>query len=86
MYSRVALLKTRNRHLFVKTHDYLVTVYYYLDFFELDPLPDMTAATVINCLKQHFAARHGTQEVVVKDKFKAVEFHQSLTRMITKTH
>lgn len=36
----------------VKTDDYLVTVYYYSDFFELDLLPDTTAATVINCLKQ----------------------------------
>lgn len=62
----------------VKTDDYLVTVDYYSDFFELDLLPDTTAATVINCLKQHFA-RHGTPEVVVTDngpQFKAVEFHQ----------
>lgn len=62
----------------VKTDDYLVTVDYYSDFFELDLLPDTTAATVINCLKQHFV-RHGTPEVVVTDngpQFKAVEFHQ----------
>lgn len=62
----------------VNTDDYLVTVDHYSDFFELNLLPDTTAATVSNCLKQHFA-RHLTTEVVVTDndpQFKAVEFHQ----------
>ncbi|XP_062603597.1 uncharacterized protein K02A2.6-like [Saccostrea cucullata] len=46
-------------------------------FFELDLLPDTTAATVINCLKQHFA-RHGTPDVVITDngpQFKSTDFH-----------
>ncbi|XP_062610719.1 uncharacterized protein K02A2.6-like [Saccostrea cucullata] len=61
----------------LKTEDYLVTVDFYSDFFELDLLPDTTAATVINCLKQHFA-RHGTPDVVITDnglQFKSTDFH-----------
>lgn len=46
--------------------NYLVSVDYFKDFFELDVLTDTTAATVINCLKQQFA-RHGIHEYVVRD-------------------
>ena len=43
--------------------NYLVTVDYYSDFFELDHLEDTTAATVIECTKRHFA-RHGIADIV----------------------
>ena len=61
----------------LKTEDYLVTVDYYSDYFELDLLPDTSAATVNNCLKQHFA-RHGMPDVVITDngpQFKSADFH-----------
>ncbi|XP_062606865.1 uncharacterized protein K02A2.6-like [Saccostrea cucullata] len=64
----------------LKTEDYLVTVDFYSDFFELDLLPDTTAATVISCLKLHFA-RHGTPDVVITDigpQFKSTDFHDFL--------
>lgn len=41
-----------------QNQDYLVTVDYFSDFFELDILTDTSAMTVIDCLKQQFA-RHG---------------------------
>jgi len=40
--------------------DYLVTVDYFSDYFELDLLEDTTSASIIAILKQHFA-RHGVQ-------------------------
>ena len=46
--------------------DYLVTVDYYSDFYELDKLPNTRAATVIKATKSHFA-RHGIPEQAVSD-------------------
>jgi hypothetical protein len=46
--------------------DYLITVDYFSNFFEVDRLYDTTAKSVISKLKQHFA-RYGLPEVVVSD-------------------
>ena len=46
--------------------NYLVTTDYYSDFFELDELPDMTAETLIELTKKHFA-NHGTPAEMVTD-------------------
>ena len=43
--------------------NYLVTVDYYSDYFELDLLSDTTAESVINATKRHFA-RHGIADMV----------------------
>ena len=43
--------------------NYLVTVDFYSDYFELDLLKDTTAETVINATKSHFA-RHGIADMV----------------------
>ena len=47
-------------------HDFLITVDYHSNFFELDLLPDMTSNSVIVRLKSHFA-RHGTPSSLVSD-------------------
>ena len=46
--------------------EYMVTVDYYSDFFEVDLLGTTTAGTVINKLRGHFA-RHGIPEIFVSD-------------------
>ena len=46
--------------------DYLLTVDFYSDFWEVDRLNDMTAATVIELCKMHFS-RYGVPDVVVSD-------------------
>ncbi|CAB4025222.1 PREDICTED: uncharacterized protein K02A2.6-like [Paramuricea clavata] len=46
--------------------DYLITVDFYSDFWEVDRLVDMTAATVIEHCKVHFS-RHGVPDVVMMD-------------------
>ena len=43
--------------------NYLVTVDYYRDYFELDLLSDATAESVIDATKRHFA-RHGIADMV----------------------
>ena len=43
--------------------NYLVTVDYYSDYFEVDLLPDTTAESVVNATKRHFA-RHGIADMV----------------------
>ena len=43
--------------------NYLVTVDYYSDYFELDLLSDTTAESVINAIKRHFA-RHSIADMV----------------------
>lgn len=43
--------------------NYLVTVDYFSDYFELDLLPDTTAESVVNATKCHFA-RHGIADMV----------------------
>ncbi|XP_011437820.3 retrovirus-related Pol polyprotein from transposon 297 [Magallana gigas] len=60
-----------------QNQDYLVTVDYFSDFFELDILTDTSAMTVIDCLKQQFA-RHGIPDTVISDngpQFKSADFH-----------
>lgn len=60
-----------------QSQDYLVTVDYFSDFFELDILTDSSAMTVIDCLKQQFA-RHGIPDTVISDngpQFKSADFH-----------
>lgn len=46
--------------------DFLITVDYYSNFWELDQLPDTRSKTVIRMLKYHFA-RHGCPDQVVSD-------------------
>lgn len=46
--------------------DYLLTVDYYSNFWEVDHLPDTKSSTVIRKLKAHFA-RQGIPDVVVSD-------------------
>ena len=46
--------------------EYLVTVDYHSGFFELDKLNDITSATIIEKLKDHFT-RHGTPGALVSD-------------------
>ena len=46
--------------------DFLVTVDYYSNFWELDQLPDTRSKTVVRMLKYHFA-RHGCPDQVVSD-------------------
>jgi len=45
-------------------HDFLVTVDYYSNFWEVNRLEDMSSATVIRKLKAHFT-RYGIPETVV---------------------
>ena len=44
-------------------NDYLVTVDYFSDYFEIDTLDDTSAESVINATKDHFA-RHGIADMV----------------------
>ena len=56
--------------------NYLVTVDYFSNFFEIDALEDITSKCVISKLKQHFA-RHGIPNVLVSDNaqvFKSEKF------------
>ena len=56
--------------------DYLITVDYYSNFFEVDRLADKRASEVIRHLKNHFA-RHGLPDVVMSDNgqpFRSAEF------------
>ena len=46
--------------------DYLITVDYYSDYWELDELADTTSLTVINSTKKHFA-RYGVPDRVITD-------------------
>ena len=54
---------------------YLVTVDYYSDFFELDYLHNQTAKEVIHKLKAHFA-RHGIPETVTSDNGPCYDSHE----------
>jgi len=59
-----------------KKKDYLITIDYYSDFWELDPLTDTTSQTVIDHTKAHFA-RYGIPELVVTDngpQFRSQEY------------
>ena len=53
--------------LFTVPHtDYLVTVDYYSDYWELDRILDTTSQTRIECSKAHFA-RHGIPDTIITD-------------------
>ncbi|KAG1667797.1 hypothetical protein GQR58_018255 [Nymphon striatum] len=55
---------------------YLITVDYFSDYWEVDEIPDMTSETVISCTKEHFA-RHGIPFLVITDngrQFVSAEF------------
>ncbi|XP_054260140.1 uncharacterized protein LOC128984797 [Macrosteles quadrilineatus] len=62
-----------------KNDNYLVTVDYYSDFFELDKLPDLTSATTVEIAKKNFS-RHGCPLTVVTDnsqaQFQTANFHR----------
>lgn len=49
-----------------ENRDYLITVDYYSNFWEIDYLPDTKSSTVIRKLKAHFA-RQGITDTVVSD-------------------
>lgn len=50
----------------LESQDYLITVDFYSDFWEVDVLPDMTTATDIKRSKVHFS-RYGVPDVVSSD-------------------
>ena len=50
----------------IENRNYLVTVDYYSNFFEVDFLSETTSEAVINKLKHHFA-RHGIPDIVISD-------------------
>lgn len=55
--------------------DYLLTVDYYSNFWEVDHLPDTKSSTVIRKLKAHFA-RQGIPDVVVSDNGPQYSSHE----------
>ena len=55
--------------------DYLITVDYYSNFWEVDWLQSTDAATVINKLKNHFA-RHGIPDTFVSDNVPQYSCHE----------
>ena len=61
--------------------DYLITVDYYSDYWEVDELTNTTSQTVIECTKKHFA-RYGIPDVVVTDngpQFRSQEYESFAT-------
>ena len=61
--------------------DYLCTVDYYSNYFEIDPLKDKTASKVVDTLKRHFS-RHGIPNKLRSDNgppFNSYEFQQFVT-------
>ena len=51
----------------IKDKNYLITVDFYSDFWELDELrTSATSETVIKCLKEHFS-RHGIPDICLTD-------------------
>ena len=50
----------------LNTRNYLVTVDYYSQFFEIDYLSTMTSSTIIHKLKAHFA-RYGLPDIIYSD-------------------
>ena len=55
--------------------DYLITVDYYSDFWELDCLRDTNSNTIITCTKAHFA-RYGIPDTVVTDNGPQFRSHE----------
>lgn len=58
--------------------DYLVTVDYYSNFWEVDYLPDTKSTTVIHKLKAHFA-RQGIPDVLISDNGPQYSSHEFKT-------
>ena len=61
--------------------NYLVTVDYFSNFWEIDPLTSITTAAIVRKLKGHFA-RHGIPLVLVSDnglQFSSQEFKKFVT-------
>jgi len=46
--------------------DYLITVDFYSDYWEVDKMPDTLSTTVIECTKEHFS-RHGIPNTIITD-------------------
>ena len=63
-------------------HDYLVTVDYHSNFFELDQLPDTTSGSVVMRLKSHFA-RHGIPDTIISDN--GLQFTAAMFKTFTST-
>ena len=59
----------------IRSRNYLVTVDYYSQFFEVDYLSDMTSTNVINELKAHFA-RYGILEKMMSDNGPQLVSHE----------
>ena len=60
----------------LNNQNYLVTIDYFSDYWELDILPDTTSETVVNCTKAQFA-RFGIPETVLTDngpQFRAEQY------------
>lgn len=53
-------------YILYKNKDYLITVAYYLDYFEVDRLHSKTGNSIISKLKAHLA-RHGIPDTLVSD-------------------
>lgn len=64
-------------------NNYLVTVDYYSDYFELDLLPDLTSETVVETIKRNFS-RHGCPLTVVTDNSKAQFITSNFTKFAEK--
>lgn len=61
--------------------DYLCTVDYYSNYFEIDPLKDKTASEVVHALKKHFST-HGIPDKLLSDNgppYSSYEFQQFVT-------
>lgn len=59
--------------------NYLVTVDYFSDYFELDLLSDTTAESVINATKRHFA-RHSIPDMVTENGLQKIHHLATLLR------
>ena len=66
---------TGSFHTWKLKKDYLITVDYYSDFWELDCLPDTTSNTIITCTKAHFA-RYGVPDTMVTDNRPQFRSHE----------
>lgn len=71
------MVKSCSRHLCTWQSNYLVSVDYYSDHFELDLLQDTTTETVIRVTKSHFAS-HGIADRIVDNgpQYSSAQFAQ----------
>ena len=60
------MAKSSNGYFYNKSRNYLVTVYYYSQFFEVDFLEHMRSESVIHKLKANFA-RHGIPDMLISE-------------------